>query len=265
MKSAGEINSCIFLFFTIGVLMIMRSINLLFNTFQTLRRMNQKIIPLTGLGACRTELEFLTSKNFQEFASIYSVKELPKKELKSLIVEHNNFKEYFDIPKSVLIDCLFPTSLSRLKIPRKEGYNLLDNTEEILHLRIQNFFAPYVKERNGKKITLSLGKESFSLKFENSEFYFSIRSTFPTYNAYEEANIYGFEDGNFECMICCDANVNTVLMDCCHASTCETCTNSLRDGKCPICRAIFSAKVLLPVKPRPTSCLPRNTPRTSLL
>jgi hypothetical protein len=49
------------------------------------------------------------------------------------------------------------------------------------------------------------------------------------------------------CMICCDANINTVLMDCCHCTTCENCANSLRDGRCPICRNSVTEKIIIPI------------------
>ena len=62
-------------------------------------------------------------------------------------------------------------------------------------------------------------------------------------------SIYGFEENPApECMICCESIVNTLLIDCCHASTCENCTNSFRDGKCPICRNSVKEKIIIPVR-----------------
>jgi Zinc finger, C3HC4 type (RING finger) len=61
--------------------------------------------------------------------------------------------------------------------------------------------------------------------------------------------LYGFEESSSpECMICCDRRVNTVLLPCCHCSLCQICAQNLRDGKCPICRGIYSSYVSLPVR-----------------
>lgn len=65
----------------------------------------------------------------------------------------------------------------------------------------------------------------------------------------EVSSIYGFEENPApECMICCESIVNTILIDCCHASTCEDCTNSFRNGKCPICRNSVKERIIIPVR-----------------
>ena len=90
-----------------------------------------------------------------------------------------------------------------------------------------------------------------------AQMYFPVHAEFPEHAFYQETSngIFGFEDNNPnpECMICCDDVVNTVLIPCAHASTCESCTNSFRDSKCPICRTLFNMKITIPVKPIPTS------------
>ena len=103
--------------------------------------------------------------------------------------------------------------------------------------------------------TAELPNSASGLK--TTSLYFPLQATFPhQLTHYEEvpSGIFGFEDNaSPECMICCDAIANTVLLDCCHTCTCEGCTNSFRDGKCPICRSLFGSKIILPVKCRPTS------------
>ena len=89
-----------------------------------------------------------------------------------------------------------------------------------------------------------------------SQVYVRMNAEYPRHVFYQEAvnGIFGFEETpSPECMICCDANVNTGLFPCAHASTCESCTNSFRDSKCPICRTLFNMKIMIPVKDRPTS------------
>jgi hypothetical protein len=61
--------------------------------------------------------------------------------------------------------------------------------------------------------------------------------------------IFGFEDSvSPECMICCDTVATSLLIPCGHTSTCETCTRSFRDTKCPICRSKFSSRIFLPIR-----------------
>lgn len=62
----------------------------------------------------------------------------------------------------------------------------------------------------------------------------------------ELANLYGLERAS-ECMICCDALVDTILIDCCHCCTCQACANSFRDAKCPICRSTVKEKIIIPL------------------
>jgi hypothetical protein len=60
-------------------------------------------------------------------------------------------------------------------------------------------------------------------------------------------SFYGLEEKL--CTICCDAPIDTLLVDCCHCATCENCTNSFRDGRCPICRRQFVEKIIIPIIP----------------
>jgi len=61
--------------------------------------------------------------------------------------------------------------------------------------------------------------------------------------------IFGFEESvSPECMICCDTVATSLLIPCGHTSTCETCTRSFRDTKCPICRSKFSSQIFLPIR-----------------
>jgi hypothetical protein len=61
------------------------------------------------------------------------------------------------------------------------------------------------------------------------------------------ADFYGIEDRT--CTICCDRAIDTILIDCCHCATCETCANSFRDGRCPICRKSIKEKIIIPIVP----------------
>lgn len=62
----------------------------------------------------------------------------------------------------------------------------------------------------------------------------------------EISDFYGIEERT--CMICCDAPINTLLIDCCHCCSCEPCANSLRDGRCPICRKDVTEKIIIPIR-----------------
>lgn len=62
------------------------------------------------------------------------------------------------------------------------------------------------------------------------------------------SGIFGFEETvSPECMICCDSVATSLLLPCGHTSTCDTCTRSFRDTKCPICRSKFSSRIFLPI------------------
>ena len=64
-----------------------------------------------------------------------------------------------------------------------------------------------------------------------------------------QTGIYGFEESVCpECMICCDAVATSLLIPCGHTSTCDSCTRSFRDTKCPICRSKFSSRISLPIR-----------------
>ena len=68
--------------------------------------------------------------------------------------------------------------------------------------------------------------------------------------------LYGFEQSSTpECMICCDRRVNAVLLPCCHCSLCHSCAQNLRDGKCPICRGVYSSYISLPVHEEETEAV----------
>lgn len=63
----------------------------------------------------------------------------------------------------------------------------------------------------------------------------------------ETAPIYGYEDADDqECMICYDRTKNVLPLPCRHSSICHVCLRSLRDEKCPICRAVFTSYVAFP-------------------
>lgn len=65
--------------------------------------------------------------------------------------------------------------------------------------------------------------------------------------------IYGFEGEHqesedlWDCQICYDQPKSVLLLPCRHCSVCELCLRSLRDERCPLCRATFSAYMLLPL------------------
>jgi len=77
---------------------------------------------------------------------------------------------------------------------------------------------------------------------------------------YAETDIYGFEDSVFpECMICCDDVANSILIPCGHTSTCEECSTSFRDSKCPIFRQKISMRITIPIiDTRPPSTISRR-------
>ena len=99
---------------------------------------------------------------------------------------------------------------------------------------------------------LSIVHYSESLSLEVSTVYLPSAATEQIVYA-AVPSIYGFEENPFpECMICCERPVNTLLIDCFHSSTCEECTNSFRDGKCPICRKPVMEQITIPVRTRST-------------
>lgn len=57
-----------------------------------------------------------------------------------------------------------------------------------------------------------------------------------------------------ECMVCYDANSNTVVLDCRHCCMCTGCIRHLRDNRCIVCRQNFHQYLYLP---RPGDATPR--------
>lgn len=88
------------------------------------------------------------------------------------------------------------------------------------------------------QLWLATGWEDIKVYFEPQ------RPTFVSVS--EISDFYGIEEGT--CMICCDAPITTLLMDCCHCCSCESCANSLRDGRCPICRKDVTEKIVIPIR-----------------
>jgi len=68
--------------------------------------------------------------------------------------------------------------------------------------------------------------------------------------AHRELGIYGFEEGEEEtdCMICYDRPRSVVLLPCRHCSVCSSCLRSLRDERCPLCRATFHAHIQISLR-----------------
>merc|ERR1712194_288145 len=73
--------------------------------------------------------------------------------------------------------------------------------------------------------------------------------------AHRLQGIFGFE-GDVEeeadcwdCQICYDRPKSVLLLPCRHCSVCEHCLRSLRDERCPMCRATFSSYLVLPLQP----------------
>lgn len=66
--------------------------------------------------------------------------------------------------------------------------------------------------------------------------------------AQEDFDIFGFrqEDEN-DCIICMSAPKEVAFLPCRHSSCCARCLRFLRQGKCPLCRQVFSAYVVLPL------------------
>lgn len=65
---------------------------------------------------------------------------------------------------------------------------------------------------------------------------------------FEVNGMFGLEDLNDrDCMVCYERPKDVVLANCRHCSVCSTCLRSLRDDKCPLCRAPFTAYFVLPL------------------
>lgn len=69
-------------------------------------------------------------------------------------------------------------------------------------------------------------------------------------SAHHIQGIYGFEEGDneTECMICYDQPRSVLFLPCRHFCVCSSCFRLLRDERCPLCRSVFSAHILLPLK-----------------
>mmetsp|Transcript_91928 Transcript_91928/g.177036 ORF Transcript_91928/g.177036 Transcript_91928/m.177036 type:complete len:451 (-) Transcript_91928:62-1414(-) len=69
--------------------------------------------------------------------------------------------------------------------------------------------------------------------------------------AHRVLGIFGFEEEEngeeVDCMICYDRPRSVLLLPCRHCSVCSSCLRSLRDERCPLCRAVFSAYLLFPL------------------
>lgn len=71
--------------------------------------------------------------------------------------------------------------------------------------------------------------------------------------AHRIQGIFGFEGDRdeetevWDCQICYDRPKSVLLLPCRHCSVCEFCLRSLRDERCPMCRATFSSYLLLPL------------------
>ena len=91
----------------------------------------------------------------------------------------------------------------------------------------------------GSQLSIITKHEEITTYFRPEAESFSFFSQLP--------NLYGLERAG-ECMICCDAPIDTLLMDCCHCCTCEACANSFRDAKCPICRSTVREKIIIPIR-----------------
>jgi len=87
------------------------------------------------------------------------------------------------------------------------------------------------------RLDFFLGEETVTVFFDPYACCFQPFATIPSF--------YGIDDKT--CTICCDANIDTLLIDCCHCAACEACANSLRDNRCPICRNGFTEKLIIPI------------------
>lgn len=69
-------------------------------------------------------------------------------------------------------------------------------------------------------------------------------------SAHHIQGIFGFEEGDSEteCMICYDQPRSVLFLPCRHFCVCSSCFRLLRDERCPLCRSVFSAHILLPLK-----------------
>merc|ERR1712232_142254 len=65
--------------------------------------------------------------------------------------------------------------------------------------------------------------------------------------------IFGFADEEAEvgCQVCFESQKSVLLLPCRHCCICEGCLRSLPQERCPICRAVFTGFLLLPL-PRET-------------
>lgn len=213
------------------------------------------VVKLEGLGCVYNEIACLTIKNLTEFIAIYAVREIPKTEIRQLYV--GDYTHTIRVKKSCFVH---HPQIDPFSWFTKEGYHELPfECEERLFNRIRSFATDDTTTHNSIILNYNLdhSTNTFEVIVEDAHFYFPIDAMYPAdvLHPYEEASIFGI-DRSEECVICCDAPINTVLANCCHASTCESCTNSFRDGKCPICRSIFKSKIIIPIRPisprRPT-------------
>ena len=87
------------------------------------------------------------------------------------------------------------------------------------------------------RLDLILGEETITVFFDPNANSFLPFACIPSF--------YGIDERT--CTICCDANIDTLLIDCAHCALCEGCANSLRDNRCPICRKAFTEKIIIPI------------------
>jgi len=71
--------------------------------------------------------------------------------------------------------------------------------------------------------------------------------------AHRVLGVFGFEEEEnggeeVDCMICYDRPRSILLLPCRHCSVCSPCLRSLRDERCPLCRAVFSAYLIFPLQ-----------------
>lgn len=317
--TGGEWNMQILILSLIGFFSLLNMFRRLWteiSILETLLNSKDRLVSLKNVACFVSELGAIELKHVNEFITIFSVKDIPKKPLRKYqAVELENvlshvtrddclfvtigdtrsldIKVYTQVPVWVLNEVLIPTppteevvrkgwwkvvgeifSRKRHFDSHRDSYFSIDGarhpdvSSESVESRIDRLLTRFkfkvelnrefqIDSRKDETepvvpivviacrrdshsmtyIELLTSEEVITVHFDRSRRDFSAFSCIPEF--------YGIEDRI--CTICCDAPIDTLMIDCCHCATCETCANSLRDGRCPICRKPITEKIIIPI------------------
>ena len=131
----------------------------------------------------------------------------------------------------------FDRLLSRFNVSVREEFEIDSRTDSAHPVVPLVALFPFENTDGLWSMSLFHGAESLTVFFDPHRSELVAYSMIPAF--------YGIEEET--CTICCDARIDTLLVDCFHCSTCENCANSLRDGRCPICRKSVVEKIIIPL------------------